>query len=449
MKREGDVPPNEERVERRQRAAATAFRRRWNDSLMRVVHRAVYTGGNQARLLRGGEALFAAMVSAIEQAKHEVWLGCYIYDNTGSVQAVTQALADAAKRGVQVKVVLDGFGSRATLPELRKKLADYGVMLTVFRPLHRWWSWLQPSQLRRLHQKMCVVDGGVAFVGGINLLDDRYDQVHGWSEEPRLDFAVELKGTIVTPIEQAVRALWTRARIGRNLGREMAHIARNAQPVARAKRLLRRMRMPMGGAVGQGLADLAPVRAAFVLRDNLRQRRAIERSYIDAIRNARERVDLASPYFYPGRAFRRVLRMAAKRGVQVRLLLQGKIDYRIAALAARALYDELLVNGVRVYEYTPAFLHAKVGLVDDEWATVGSSNIDPLSLLLNLEANVVVRDKAFSRSLSDQFERALAVSQEVDPTHAKARSLHGFLRRGFIAWIAHVYLRIAGAAGRY
>ena len=146
---------------------------------------------------------------------------------------------------------------------------------------------------------------------------------------------------------------------------------------------------------------------------------------------------------------RHALRHAAKRGVRVRLLLQGKLDYRIAGLAARALYDELLNQGVRIFEYTPAFLHAKIAMVDDDWATVGSSNIDPLSLLLNLEANVIVRDAAFSAELSAQFEAALAVSTEIDPTRKYRPGLLGALRRGVIAWVAYVYLRVAGATGRY
>jgi len=419
------------------------------DSLMRAWRRAVYSGGNKAELLRGGDALFPAMVSAIEKARHEVWLATYIYDNHGTVATVTQALVDAARRGVQVKVLVDGFGTRSNLQELRTQFDDAGVLMAVFRPLDRWWSWLQPGQLRRLHQKLCVVDDDVAFVGGVNLLDDRFDQVHGWSDEPRLDYAVELRGPVVAAVEQATRALWTRARIGRHFGKEMAALARSAEPVARAKRLLRRLRMPKGAAVASGLDELLPVRASFVMRDNLRRRRAIERSYIDAIRNARERVDLISPYFYPGRAFMRVLLSAARRGVEVRLLLQGKIDYRIAALAARALYDELISAGVRVFEYTPAYLHAKVGLVDDGWATVGSSNIDPLSLLLNLEANVVIRDADFTDALAAQFDEAAAASREIDPAQARLRSLQGALRRGFVAWCAHIYLRIAGATGRY
>jgi cardiolipin synthase len=418
-------------------------------ALMRVTTPTVFSGGNHARLLRGGDALFPAMVRAIERARHEIWIATYIYDNVASVTAVTQALVEASQRGVRVKLLVDGFGTRGNLPDLRIALCDAGVQVAVFRPLHRWWSWLQPSQLRRLHQKMCVVDGRVAFIGGINMLDDCYDQVHGWTDQPRLDFAVELAGPIVEPIEQAVRALWTRAHVGRNFAKEMATLARSAEPVARARRLLRRLRMPKGGKTGDEVDDLPPVRAAFVMRDNLRQRRAIERSYIHAIRKAKTRVDLISPYFYPGRAFMRVLINAARRGVRVRLLLQGKVDYQIAAVAAQALYDQLLSAGVRVYEYTPAFLHAKVGLVDDEWATVGSSNIDPLSLLLNLEANVVIRDAGFIQTLAAEFDNAISASREIDPQHARRTSLRGVLRRGFVAWVAHVYLRVAGITGRY
>lgn len=424
-----------------------------SERLSRVVLRPQFSGGNTATLLRGGEVLFPAMAQAIAQARHEVWLATYIYTDIGAVGRITAALTAAARRGVQVKIVLDGFGSRTDLPALRRKLCEAGVMLTVFRPIDRWWNWLQPGQLRRLHQKLCVVDGEVAFVGGINLIDDRFDQLRGWTDTPRLDFAVELRGPIVAPIEQATRALWTRARLSRNVREEISAFARSAEPMARARRLVRRLRMPAGSvepSAAQAVLPPPPVCAAFVLRDNLRRRRAIERCYIDAIRKARVRVDLISPYFYPGRAFRRVLTQAARRGVEVRLLLQGKVDYRIAALAAQALYDELLSHGVRIFEYTPAYLHAKVALVDDDWATVGSSNIDPLSLLLNLEANVVVRDADFTRELAAQFDAAVDASQEIDLSHGTHPSgLRGMVRRSWVAWCAHVYLRVAGSVGRY
>lgn len=419
------------------------------DPLARMVPRAVFTGGNQVTLLRGGDELFPAMHRAIASARHEVWLATYIFNDDATALAMAQALADAARRGVQVKVVLDGFGSRSTIPPVRTLLCEADVGLAVFRPIHRWWNWLQPGQLRRLHQKLCVVDGEVAFVGGINVIDDRLDLGHGWSDAPRLDFAVELRGPVVEPIEQAGRAVWSRAQLGKGFRDELFALAKGAEPMARAKRLLKRLKLPDLKGTRLRVDDLPPVRAAFVLRDNLRRRRTIERSYIAAIRKARRRIDIACPYFYPGGAFRGALRHAARRGVQVRLLLQGKLDYRIAGLAARTLYDELLAAGVRIYEYTPAFLHAKVALVDDDWATVGSSNIDPLSLLLNLEANVVVRDADFNAQLGAELDRAIAVSREVDPQQARRRSVEGALRRGFVAWCAHVYLRIAGATGKY
>jgi cardiolipin synthase A/B len=419
------------------------------DPLARVMPRAMFTGGNDVRLKRGGDELFPAMIDAIAQARHEVWLATYIFNDDPAALRVAQALCDAAARGVQVRVVVDGFGSRTKIAALREMFCAADVGISVFRPIHRWWNWLQPGQLRRLHQKLCVVDVEVAFVGGINIIDDRLDQNHGWSDEPRLDFAVELRGPVVEPIELACKAVWSRAQLGEDFKEEVMALARAAEPVARAKRLLKRLRLPSLKTAKTRLSDLAPVRAAFVLRDNLRRRRTIERSYIAAIRKATTRIDLASPYFYPGGGFRTALRQAARRGVEVRLLLQGKLDYRIAGLAARTLYDELLAAGVHIFEYTPAFLHAKVALTDHEWATVGSSNIDPLSLLLNLEANVVVRDEQFNAQLRAEFDKAFAASLQIVPAQAKRKLVEGALTRGFIAWIAHVYLRIAGAAGKY
>lgn len=418
------------------------------DHLTALLRPAGLCGGNQVNLLQGGDELFAAMVEAIGRARHEVWVATYIYHDEGGSLGVVQALCEAARRGVQVRLLVDGFGSNATLERLLVRCREAGVALAVFRPMHGWWSWLQPGQLRRMHQKLCVVDAKLAFVGGVNLIDDRYDLRHGWSEQPRLDFSVSVCGGVVGAVHQAVRALWTRAWLGHEFRDEVGALARSANPVSRLRHLIKRLRMPSRAKVASPPGPLEPMQAAFVVRDNLRQRRTIERNYIAAIRQAQRRVDLMSPYFYPGRAFRRALRQAAQRGVQVRLVLQGKVDYQIARFAASALYDELQAHGVRIYEYLPAFLHAKIALVDDDWATVGSSNIDPLSLLLNLEANVIVRDPAFNAGLAQRFDAAVAVSREVD-----GQTVHplwrGAWRRAVVAWCAHVYLRIAGRSGRY
>ena len=411
--------------------------------------RAIFTGGNEVQLLRGGAELFPAMHESIAKARHQVWLVTYIFHDDDAGRAIIEALRTAARRGVRVSVVVDGFGSADSLITLQSLLPEPGVRFTVFRPVKGWRSWFQPGQLRRLHHKLCVVDGELAFVGGINIIDDRFDLHHGVSEMPRLDFAVQVRGPAVGPIEQTARAMWMRSHFGRDWRDELSGLARSPKPMARARRLLRRLRSTRWKGLGPAMADPSPMRAAFVVRDNFRQRRTIEVSYIEAIRHARERVDVVCPYFYPGRAFRRALRKAAHRGVKVRLLLQGKVDYRLAALAAQVLYDELQAQGVRIYEYTPAFLHAKVALVDSDWATVGSSNIDPLSLLVNLEANVIVRDSAFVEELGREIDLALAASREVVPGQYGLASWRLSLRRRFVAACARLYLRIAGATGKY
>ncbi|MCA0244274.1 MAG: cardiolipin synthase ClsB [Proteobacteria bacterium] len=403
-------------------------------------------GGNQVRLLQGGDDLFPAMCAAMAKARREVWLATYIFDDDDAGRAVSDALVAAARRGVAVRVVVDGFGTYATLATLRRWMAGSGVQLEVFRPIERWWSWLLPGQLRRLHQKLCVVDDEVAFIGGINIIDDRHDLKHGWTQLPRLDFAVSVQGPLVAAVHGTVQAMWARARLGHRWRDEVKALAASRRPVKDARQLIRRLR-----GRGDDAAPLPipprPMVAAFIVRDNVR-RRAIERAYVGAMRAARQRIDIAVPYFYPGRAFRRSLSQAARRGVRVRLLMQGMVDYRIAAVAARVLYDELRSNGVCIYEYTPAFLHAKVALVDDQWATVGSSNIDPLSLLLNQEANVVVRDAGFTATLAERLDAAFAASTEVLGTPAKP-GLRGWLQRRFVAWVAALYLRLAGITGRY
>lgn len=337
-------------------------------------------------------------------------------------------------------MVVDGFGTHGTLVRLRQWLAEPGIQL------ERWWSWFIPGQLRRMHQKLCVVDYACAFVGGINIIDDRNDLNHGRTALPRWDFAVALQGPLVRSVRASAQAIWTRAQLGHLWRDEVLALAASRRPVSEARRLIRRLRGRRPRQVPVNASR--PVVAALLVRDNVSRRRTIERAYVQAIRGARRRVDIAVPYFYPGRAFRRSLRHAAQRGVQVRLLLQGKVDYRIAALAARALYAELRGHGVRIFEYTPAFLHAKVAVVDDDWATVGSSNIDPLSLLLNLEANVVVRDRGFTAELGQRFEAAFAVSTEVAGAPQRA-GWRGRLERTVVAWLAAAYLRVAGITGRY
>lgn len=412
------------------------------------VPRPVYSGDNRLTLMCGGRELFPAMVAAIDAARHEVWLATYIVHVDAASLHVVAALERAAARGVRVRIVIDGFGAKASVATLVQLFAEAGVECAVFRPLQRWTHWLQPGQLRRMHMKLCSVDGEVGFAGGINLIDDCFDLRHGHTEQPRLDYAVQARGPVVVAMQHAVRAMWSRARFGRDWRHEVLGLVRAPRPLNQFRSLWRQLRLTRQEA-RLDEHEAAPMRAAFVVRDNIRQRRTIERAYVAAIRRARVRIWLISPYFYPGREFRRALCDAAHRGVEVRLLLQGKADYRLAAMAAHVLYDELLQHGVQICEYTPAFLHAKVALIDSDWATVGSSNIDPLSLLLNLEANLVVRDTTFTAMLAEQLQQAFAASRAIGPRDLRSTGWIAWLRRIVVAWCAHVYLRLAGVTGRY
>lgn len=416
-----------------------------------LVPRPLFSGDNQVELLRGATELLPALCEAIQGARHEVWLASYILHNDPSVVRVVDALEEAARRGVRVRIVVDGFGTKQSLAALEPRLSAAGVAVGIFRPLDRWTHWFQPGQLRRMHMKVAVVDGERGFIGGINLIDDHHDLSHGLSETPRLDFAVAVRGPVVASMEQAVRAMWLRAWFGQDWREELRELMRGANRLQQIQALIGQMRLT-GWRRPSDEHSLRPVRAALVVRDNLRQRRTIERTYVEVLRSARQRIWLVSPYFFPGREFRKVICDAARRGVDVRLLLQGKIDYPLAGLAAKVLYDELLHAGIHIFEYTPAFLHAKVALVDEDWATVGSSNIDPLSLLLNLEANLIVSDAVFNARLATELRLAMTAAHRVDPakqlTHRWLRRLRSGLGRAIVTWAASVYLRIARAQPR-
>ncbi|TBO34227.1 cardiolipin synthase ClsB [Aquabacterium lacunae] len=413
----------------------------------------VYTGGHAVELLKGGQTLFPAMVKAIDAARHEVWMAMYLVSPVGQPALVLKALRRAAQRGVQVRLVIDGVGCADTDPETWRDLSADGVQLVMYRPVRGWWSLLtEPRDWRRMHLKLCAIDDRVGFVGGINLIDDLHDLVHGWSQQPRLDYALGVQGPVVLPIQHTIRAFWMRAQFGHDWRDDLLSWVRQPQRLRRLQAAWQQARLKLSPAEQQSLAhhahSRAPVRVAFVMRDNLRQRNTIERAARQAIEQARSTVDLVCPYFYPGRVLRKALVRAAQRGVRVRLLLQGKPDYVMAALAARVLYAELQQHGVRVFEYQAALLHAKVICVDGEWCSVGSSNFDPLSLQMNLEANLLVKDRALTQRLSALVQTDFAASQEV-PVQARGAA-PWWIRpvRALISWTARTYLRLGGVRWR-
>lgn len=336
--------------------------------------------GNSLQLLHSGGEYFPALIAAIDAAAHEVHLETYIFSDDRTGRLVVAALAAAARRGVAVRVLVDGFGARDFAAGLGVSLAAAGVEVMTYRP-EAGQTRIRRHRLRRLHRKLAVVDGRIAFAGGINVIDDFDD---GKSPAPRFDYAVRIEGPLAERVHAAVRHVWRLVRWA-SLGR----------------------RPPPPAALPAVTAVCGTIRAALLIRDNLRHRHDIEHAYLQAIHAARSEILISNAYFLPGRRFRKVLLAAAKRGVRVRLLLQGRSDHVLLHHATLSLYDRMLSAGIRVFEYQPAELHAKVAVIDDDWATVGSSNIDPFSLLLSREANVVVRDTAFADELRNSLVAAI------------------------------------------
>lgn len=360
--------------------------------------------GHQVALLQGAAELYATLGAAVDVAQHEVLLETYILDPAGSTAQLLARLMAAARRGVRVCVLVDGVGTGALPARWQTQLYDAGVQLQVYEPLGTL-GLLLPSRWRRLHRKLAVVDRQTAFCGGINLLDDLLDPNLGALELPRLDYAVRVSGPLVAQVHQVMLQLWTRTEVARDLRR---HDLPRAMAGYRAMQAGKTSAQSLGTQRNSPGDERGGMRAALLLRDNLFNRYEIERAYRRAIGAARREVVIANAYFLPGRKLRHALVRAAQRGVRVRLLLQGQYEYFMAHYASRPVYRALLRAGVQIHLYAPSMLHAKVAVIDTKWATVGSSNLDPLSLLLAREANVVIEDRGFAEHLHARLDGLIA-----------------------------------------
>jgi len=372
-----------------------------------------FSPGNELELLKGGASFFPALVAAIDAAEREVWLETYILADDPAGRAVVDALVRAAQRGVAVRLLVDGWGAKHYLtPRLERTLTQGGVYLLKYRPEVQPWHF-RSHRLRRLHRKLCHVDGRLAFVGGINLIDDMNTP---GQRPPRVDFAVRVRGPVVASVVQTMQRLWALNELVQFRASDVP-LFPDLRPVERS---------------GTQTAKLA-------IRDNLRHRRDIEIAYLAGIRSARREILIANAYFFPGIRFRRALIAAAARGVKVTLLLQAKVEYRLLHYASRALYGHFVGAGIVIQEYHRSFLHAKVAVIDDRWATVGSSNIDPYSLLMAREANLFVRDARFADRLRVELLAMIgAGARPVDPKRWLGRSIVSKAA----SWIAYGIVRV-------
>jgi cardiolipin synthase len=392
--------------------------------------------GHQIKLLKGGTEFFPELIRAMDAARSHIQLETYIFDFHGDGALVAAALERAGRRGLRVWVVVDGVGTPRLREEWRERFDKAGVVWRVYSPLGAL-GLLIPSRWRRLHRKLCVMDGHVAFCGGINILDDWHDPQHGALKAPRLDFAVCATGALVQQVQEAAMQLWWRIQAVR-------HVRQQNFPEAFSSFKAAGLHLPWlhDAQLAQGQTWVA--RAGLLLRDNVMNRGQIEKAYRRAIGMARHDILIANAYFLPGRKLRQALVHAAQRGVRVRLLLQGRYEYFMQYHAARPVYRQLLAAGVEIYEYSESFLHAKVAVIDAHhehpWATVGSSNLDPFSLLLAREANVVVADGEFAKHLHAALAQAIDTgSDRIIPSALLARSK---FQRG-MDWLAFGLMRLA------
>ncbi|MBC5781751.1 cardiolipin synthase ClsB [Ramlibacter sp. USB13] len=390
--------------------------------------------GHHLQLLEGSRAFFPALVAAIDGAAREVLLETYIFDATGSGAEIAYALERAGRRGVTVRLVMDGFGTPEVPPFWQMRFDAARVQWALYQRTGAF-GLLWPGQWRRLHRKLCVVDGTVGFCGGINVLDDFHDPNHGPLTSPRFDFSLRVEGPLVQQMLDTMQRQWARieamgqlkrAQLTGALGLWRAGYHAPARPAPARQ-------------------DARNARAALLLRDNLRNRAAIERAYLRAIGRARSEIIIANAYFVPGGRMRRALVSAARRGVHVSLLLQGRYEYFMQYYAARPVFGALLRAGIHIHEYAPSFLHAKVAVIDGRWATVGSSNLDPLSLLLAREANVVVEDEGFARRLRDRLVHAMVhEGHRMDPGVYEQRSVGQRVKERLALVVMRVLLMIQG-----
>ena len=335
-----------------------------------------WQGNNRVELLENGEAYFPRVFEAMRQAKTEILLETFIVFEDKVGNELQEVLIDAAQRGVRITASLDGFGCGELSTGYLTALSEAGVRIQIFDPAPKHLG-IRTNWFRRLHRKIVVVDGTIAFIGGINF---SADHLADFGPEAKQDYSVEVQGPAVADIHHFA-------------------LLQSGRP-ARAKYWWQRRR--------QRRSELAFTdhdgQVRLVYRDNGEHPTDIEEVYRQVLRSAQRRVVIANAYFFPGYRLLREIRNAARRGVDVRLILQGQPDMLVAKLAARMTYDYLLKSGVQIYEYCDRPLHGKVALVDEDWSTVGSSNLDPLSLSLNLEANVLIRDRAFNRDLFERLE---------------------------------------------
>ena len=371
---------------------------------------------NHFELLIDGPVFFPRMLDAIANARQQVDLELYLVESGRCAQAVIQALAEAAARGVTVRCLFDDYGSLALSSELRHRLIEAGVELRWYNPM-RLRRGLR--NLRRDHRKLLIVDQQWATVGGAGLTDQFWQP--GQPTREWHEVMVQIQGPLVADWQMLFDRQW-RANLRRTAWRPATHFGLP--------------RLPKVPASGSGLGRVAYADA--------RQHRDILRALVRAINSGKQRIWLATPYFLPTWKVRRSLRRAAGRGVDVRLLLTGpRTDHPSVRFAGHNYYPRLLKAGVSIHAYQPCFSHLKMVLVDD-WVSVGSCNFDHWNLRFNLEANLEAVDANLSAAVRDSFLRDFQSSVQITAADWQRRPLWGRVQQRVFGWVDRLSIALFG-----
>lgn len=346
--------------------------------------------GNRVEILRDGRAAYPAMLAAIERARRTINLETYILASDRTGWRFARALAERARAGVEVNLLFDAIGGWELSPDYLRYLSDAGVRVLDYHPIAPWrtrWGWNT-----RDHRKILVVDAEIGFTGGINISDDYapYEEGGGgWR-----DTHCQVEGPVVRELVRLFIDAWRRCHgppLDTRLHLATPDEARGAVP-------------------------------ASVLENSVfRNRSAIRRAYLHAVKQARRTIYITNAYFIPDQGLLRALRNARKRGVDIQIMVPASSDVVAVWFASRALYKRLLSWGVRIFEWQESMLHAKTAVIDGLWSTIGSCNLDHRSFRLNQEANLVFLDEVVGRQMVAMFESDKKLCQEV--------SLEAFERR--------------------
>lgn len=357
-----------------------------------------FVPGNMVGLLHDGRQAFPAMLQAIAQARRQVLLEMYWFDSDPVGRRFTAALIAARQRGVEVAVIYDSIGSIGADPAMFAELEAAGVHVLEYNPVAPWRRRFRLSFARlsrRDHRKLLVVDGSVGFTGGINLALQWAPQEEGG--EGWRDDMMRIEGPAVTALGHCFHRVWHRHDLPRLL-----HL--HAQRPAAV-----------------GMQRLLPVR--ILGERSYRHRHEIARDYASRVYAAKKTVYISNSYFVPDGSVRRALMRAAKRGVDVRVIVPAHSDVEPVKYAGRSQYEKLLLAGVRIYEWQEGMFHAKTAVIDGEWCTTGTFNFDYMSLHYNLEVNASVLDTELSAEVERSFCEDLQGSREVQLRDVQLRSL--------------------------